>query len=196
MVTEAVHPCWVYRDLFYKLDQNIHLGSFILVLQIKQRGVSPKSFVYCHPRGPVPLQTKLLLPSTIESGIQHFLCLLPKTQILIMLLSYLTSLPSNNVISSTSSIQISVFQGELIIIPPVHLGHFSVIEPATVCKWWLCSPFPPKREGLPPNWAISPPSSKASPLLQPEKSSQNAFLITILQCLHSAGEIQSNSFQI
>ena len=28
-VTEAVHACWGYRDLFYKLDQNIYLGSFI-----------------------------------------------------------------------------------------------------------------------------------------------------------------------
>ena len=46
--------------------------SFALVLQIKRRGVPPKSYVYCHPRGRVPLQTELLLPSMIESGIQHF----------------------------------------------------------------------------------------------------------------------------
>lgn len=46
--------------------------SFALVLQIKRRGIPPKSYVYCHPRGRVPLQTKLLLPSMIESVIQHF----------------------------------------------------------------------------------------------------------------------------
>ena len=78
----------------------------------------------------------------------------------------------------------------------MHLGHLSITELATLCKWWLCSPiFPPRERAhlLTGIFSHRPPSPAPC---HGQKSSQNASLKTILLCLHSAGEIQSKSLQI